>query len=94
MRERHLDPTPGYHPLVGRFVTMAIDTRLRLDRDLEDPVTRGARRGSNSTASRSTGGWSKTTFLSQVGGGSWGRVEETLRGLVSGAESVVAVAEI
>ncbi len=36
MRERHLDPAPEYHPLVGRFVTMAIDTRQRLHRDLED----------------------------------------------------------
>ena len=36
MRERHLDPTSGYEPLVGRFVTMAVDTRRRLLRDLED----------------------------------------------------------
>lgn len=36
MRERHLDPPSGYDPLVGRFVTMAVDTRQRLRRDLED----------------------------------------------------------
>ena len=36
MRERHLDPPSGYDPLVGRFVTMAVDTRQRLHRDLAD----------------------------------------------------------
>ncbi len=36
MRERHLDPPSGYDPSVGRFVAMAVDTRRRLQRDLED----------------------------------------------------------
>lgn len=37
---RHLDPEPGYAPLVGRFVRMLEDTRERLWRDLEgfDPA--------------------------------------------------------
>jgi len=36
MRDWHLDPAPGYEPLIGRFVTMLTDTRRRLHRDLED----------------------------------------------------------
>jgi len=36
MRQWHLDPVPGYGPLVGRFVAMLEDTRRRLFRDLED----------------------------------------------------------
>jgi len=36
VRQWHLDPTPGYDPLLGRFVTMAADTRRRLVRDLEN----------------------------------------------------------
>jgi uncharacterized damage-inducible protein DinB len=40
MRPFHLDPVPGYDPLVGRFVAMFADTRRRLFRDLEgfDPA--------------------------------------------------------
>ncbi len=36
MRERHLDPAPGFDPLAGRLVTMLTETRSRLHRDLED----------------------------------------------------------
>lgn len=36
IRPFHLDPAPGYAPLVGRFVTMLVDTRRRLFRDLAD----------------------------------------------------------
>lgn len=35
MRQWHLDPVPGYEPLVGRFLAMMEDTRRRLWRDLE-----------------------------------------------------------
>lgn len=34
MRDSHLDPVPGYQPVVGRFVAMLEDTRRRLLRDL------------------------------------------------------------
>lgn len=36
VRPWHLDPTPGFTPLIGRFVTMLSDTRRRLLRDLAD----------------------------------------------------------
>lgn len=36
IRPFHLDAAPGYDPLVGRFVTMLLDTRRRLHRDLAD----------------------------------------------------------
>lgn len=36
MRPWHVDPTPGYDPLIGRFVTMLTDARRRLYRDLAD----------------------------------------------------------
>lgn len=36
MRPFHIDPTPGYPPAVGRFVSMLVDTRRRLHRDLDD----------------------------------------------------------
>jgi uncharacterized damage-inducible protein DinB len=36
IRPFHVDPAPGFEPLVGRFVTMLADTRRRLHRDLAD----------------------------------------------------------
>jgi uncharacterized damage-inducible protein DinB len=36
MREFHLDPTDGFPPGVGRFVTMLAETRSRLMRDIGD----------------------------------------------------------
>jgi len=36
VRPRHLEPAPGYPPLVGRFVAMTKDARSRLLRDLAD----------------------------------------------------------
>lgn len=36
IRPFHLDAAPGFEPLVGRFVTMLVDTRRRLFRDLAD----------------------------------------------------------
>jgi len=36
VRPHHLDPAPGFAPLVGRYVTMLADTRRRLERDLAD----------------------------------------------------------
>jgi uncharacterized damage-inducible protein DinB len=36
IRPYHLDPAPGFQPLAGRFVTMLVDTRRRLHRDLAD----------------------------------------------------------
>ncbi len=36
MKGRHLDPTEGFAPGVGRFVTMLTDTRSRLMRDIAD----------------------------------------------------------
>jgi len=36
VRPFHLDPAPGFDRLVGRYVTMLLDTRRRMERDLAD----------------------------------------------------------